>query len=624
MRYVVPGLLGLCLSAAIILFGAVELHYAMAMYALAGLLALIWAGRLLVGPVAFWKPSPMHWPVLGFIVYTFVHYILSPYEYLSRLELFQVCLYGLVYFIAANNVNRGRERTIVLGILLVLGTLEAMYGVWQAYTKSDSVLHLTRPAIFSIRASGTYVCPNHLAGMLEMVLGFALARLALYRPPERDSIETQVLSKVMVSYAVLAMMVGILFTLSRAGWVSTVIGVIIFIAWGGIKDRVAWSRVAIGAAAVCVFGLLIFSVPKARQYLGLTLTSRHDESELAFRDSSLMGRTLLWNATWKMIQDHPVFGTGAGTWQWVHQKYRDPRMQFTADYAHNDILQMTSDYGVVGFAIVLLTLGCFYWQARRLSVATVTSEQRAFVTGAVVAVSILVVHSWFDFNLHIPANGLLFATILGLVAGMQIPEGPWSVRPLNRAWRYTLGCILLGTVGAGLYFIVPAARAVQYAELGNRERAVMHYDEAIDYYEASIACDRKYIKPRTKLGDIYMSLAHFRVGEDKQAERLELARQAVNQYKAAFELNRSRGDVLAKLAAALELAAENESARKAFERAIELDPNNLTIRSQFGLFLRRRGEEREALRAFEHVARINASLVTDWNLIELRETLRAD
>jgi tetratricopeptide (TPR) repeat protein len=299
-------------------------------------------------------------------------------------------------------------------------------------------------------------------------------------------------------------------------------------------------------------------------------------------------------------------------------------MMFTADYAHNDILQMTADYGIVGFAIIATALGCFYWQARRLTAASVTSEQRAFLVGAVVAISILIVHSWFDFNLHIPANGLLFSAILGLLAGMQIPEGPWGVRPLKKPWRYLLGCALLTIVAAGAYFVIPAARAVQYAELGNREKEVLNWEQAVDYYEASIAYDRKYIKPRTKLGDMYFVMAQFRVGEDKQAERLELARQARNHYKAAFELNRSRGDVLAKLAGAYEMAGEVADARKAFEHAIELDPNNTGIRSQYGLFLRRQGLEKEALQAFKDVTKINASLITDWNILELRESLRAD
>ena len=618
MRYVLPGLMGVCLCVAVILFGAVELHYAVIVYALAGLAALIWAGRVFLAETVFWKPSPIHWPVLGFVAYCFLHYFLSPYEYPSRMELFQVCLYGLVYFIIANNVNRSRERTIVIFMLLVLGTAEAMYGIWQAYTRSEAVLHLTRPSGFNTRASGTYVCPNHLAGLLEMVVAFALARLALYQPPERDSIQTQVLSKVMLAYAVLAMLAGILFTLSRGGWFATTIGFLLFLVWGGGNRRFLSRRIGVAAAALCVFGLLLFTVPRAKHYVGLTLSSRQQEGAMGLRDTSLKGRTMLWGATWRMIKDYPVLGTGAGTWQWAHQKYRHPRMQFTADYAHNDILQMTSDYGVIGFALVAAALGCFFWQARRLMVHGVTSEHRCFTTGAIVAVCILLVHSWFDFNLHIPANALLFCAILGLVAGMQVPEGPWAARPLGKPLRYLLGVALLLVVVAGLYFVLPAARAVKYTEWGDQEKNMLNWDAATELFNEAIRYDPNYIRPRTKLGDIYMAQAQFRVGEERAAERRELGQKAVEHYKAAFQLNRSRGNILAKLANAYEMAGDIEQARKCFNEAIPLDPNNINIHSRLALFLRRRGEEKEALQVFELIAKLQASPFTDWNLWELR------
>ena len=624
MNYVVPGLLGVCLCAATILFGAVELHYFVVIFGAAMLLALIWVGKLFFARTATWKPSPMHWPVLGFVVYTFIHYFLSPYEYLTRMELFQVCLFALVYFIAANNVNRGRERTIVIAMLLLLATLEAMYGIWQGFTESNSVLHMIRPRGYSSRASGTYVCPNHLAGFLEMILGFALARLAIYRPPERDSIESQVLHKVMVGYAVLAIIAGILFSLSRGGWFSTVIGMVVFLVWNGIKHHFSWRPIAIGVAAVCVFGLLLFSVPKARYHFGLMLTPKDQEKATILRDTSLNGRTPMWAATWRIIQDNPIFGTGAGTWQWVHPKYRESYTPFQADYAHNDILQMTADYGVVGFALAAITLGCFFWQARRLTVESVTSEQRAFVVGAVVGISILLVHSWFDFNLHIPANGLLFCAILGLVAGMQIPEGPWGPQPMKPAMRYLLACGLLVAVAAGVAFVWPAAQAVRYAELGNRQKDYLQWDEAIDYYERAISCDPKYIRPRTKLGDIYFVQAKFRIGEEKEQERLELARKAVEHYKMAFELNKSRADVLAKLASAYELAGEADLARKCFDTAGELDPFNLTIKNQYAIFLRKIGDNKKALEVLEFVEKISMTDTTVINLWELRHGTPAD
>lgn len=623
MRYVVPGLLGICLCTAVILFGAVELNHALPVYGLAALLALIWAGKLFFAKTALWKPSPMHWPVLGFVAYTVLHYFLSPYEYLSRLELFQVALFGLMYFIVANNINRGRERTVVVSMLLVLGTLEAMYGIWQAYTKSDFVLNVERPSGYLMRGSGTYICPNHLAGLLEMILGLALARLALHRPADRHSVQSEVLSKVMLAYAVFAMLVGILFTVSRAGWVSTSIGLLVFLVWGGLKTRAMWARIGVGVAALCVFGLLILSVPKAKYTLATTLDAK-DKTTLGLKDASMSGRTLLWGSTWKMIRDHPILGTGAGTWQWVHQKYRHPQMQFTADYAHNDILQMTSDYGSIGFGLVAATLILFYVQAGRLRAQAMTSEQQCFTVGAVLAVSILLVHSWFDFNLHIPANGLLFCTILGLVAGMEIPDGPHLSRPLKPVLRYLLGLVLIGVVAAGAYFIVPSARAVYYADLGSLEKDYLQWDAALDYFRTAIDYDPKYIRPRLKMGDIYRLQAEFRVGEDKAAERLKLAQKAIKHYRAAFALNPSRSDIAARLASVHELAGEFDKARESFDLALALDPNSAALYDQFGLFLRRRGQEAEALRAFETSIRLHGSQLAWMHVGELRATVRAD
>ncbi|HYV28540.1 MAG TPA: O-antigen ligase family protein, partial [Candidatus Eisenbacteria bacterium] len=571
MRNVVPGLLGLCLCAAIVPFGAVEFHHALFAFGFAGLLALIWAGKLLFARTPLWKPSPMHWPVFGFVVYTVMRYWFSPYEYESRLETFQIVLYGLVYFIAANNVNRGRERTVVLGILLVLGTAEAMYGIWQGYTKSYYTLNAERPSVFSFRGSGTFICPNHLAGLLEMVLGFALARLALYRPADRESIEVQLLNKVTLAYALIAMIVGLLLTFSRGGWFATAIGLVVFLAWGGFRGRAMWRQLAAGAGALCVLVLLLFAIPSTRNYLRLTMSPKTEEASVPLREPSLKGRTVLWSATWRIIQDHPILGTGVGTWQWVHQKYREPAMQATADYAHNDILQTTSEYGVVGAGLIVAVLIGFYRHARRLGTEGVTSEQRAFAMGALLAVTILLVHSWFDFNLHIPGNALFFCAILGLVAGMEVPEGPYSARPLKPPMRYGLVVGLLLLVGLGMHFIVPTARAVQYTETGNMEKRYLHWDDAIAWYEAALDADPKYPEPHIKLGDIYFRQAQFRVGEDKKQERLELCEKAIKRYRAAFEMNRSRGDLLSKIAWTYEIAGDADRARKSFELALLLD-----------------------------------------------------
>src|SRR5882672_1082211 len=100
----------LCIYAAVIAFAAVTPDFAAPAYALALLLALIWAGKLFGAKVVSWKHSPLHLAVVAFIGYAVARYFFSPLEYEARLDLIDICLCGLVYFIAASNFYRPRDR----------------------------------------------------------------------------------------------------------------------------------------------------------------------------------------------------------------------------------------------------------------------------------------------------------------------------------------------------------------------------------------------------------------------------------------------------------------------------------------------------------------------------------
>jgi len=99
------------------------------------------------------------------------------------------------------------------------------------------------------------------------------------------------------------------------------------------------------------------------------LSSVHVDSErqtLSLTDSTLGGRTQMWKGTLKMIRDHPILGTGMGTWQWIFQQYKEPgpALPTRPEYAHNDFLNLASDYGLVGFLIVVscsLAFGGMPW-----------------------------------------------------------------------------------------------------------------------------------------------------------------------------------------------------------------------------------------------------------------------
>src|ERR1041385_1565833 len=145
-------LLSLALYAATLLFAGVTPDLAAPAYGLIIFLLLLWAGKLFFAETVSWKSSPLHLAVLGFVIFAFFRYLYSPLEYESRRDLIEISFAALVYFIAASNLYRSRERSLFIWALLGLAVFESISGIWQFATKSPTILGFDRPIEYSTRA----------------------------------------------------------------------------------------------------------------------------------------------------------------------------------------------------------------------------------------------------------------------------------------------------------------------------------------------------------------------------------------------------------------------------------------------------------------------------------------
>jgi tetratricopeptide (TPR) repeat protein len=315
------------------------------------------------------------------------------------------------------------------------------------------------------------------------------------------------------------------------------------------------------------------------------------------------GRALMWSGTFKMIRDAPLLGTGVGSWQWFYQRHKDPRIRSEPDYTHNDYLNLTSDYGLVGAGIMLVVFGCFFRHAWRVARAGQTSEQRAFAAGAMTSVIAILAHSWFDFNLHIPSNALLLAGILGFTAAIADPARRVPDKPAPPASRYILGAAMIGICVLGVRFFVPTLLAYHHTDLGNGAKIALNYTAAFAHYERASALDPTYPKPHIKVGEIHLSSANWRRAPAKANERREFAHKAVQAYERALALNPYQAFVLANKGRAHELAGEDELALQSYQRAIAIAPCNAYAHYLLGCYYREHGEEEKALEAFDKAAR---------------------
>jgi O-antigen ligase len=83
-------------------------------------------------------------------------------------------------------------------------------------------------------------------------------------------------------------------------------------------------------------------------------------------------------------------------------------------HAHNDYLELLAEAGVIGFALCLLLAARPVATALRASLRGEPSPDSDVALACVASLAAILAHSLVDFNLRIPANGMVFFWLLGM------------------------------------------------------------------------------------------------------------------------------------------------------------------------------------------------------------------
>ena len=140
--------------------------------------------------------------------------------------------------------------------------------------------------------------------------------------------------------------------------------------------------------------------------------------ERFLRISKDTSRLDFWRDSLVIVKDHP-FGIGLATFRQVFPVYNVSTISETTPYyAHNDYLQLLVETGWIGFAALVGGFYIFLVRSfRKVRKMRLQADPLGFflAVGALSGLVSMAFHSFFDFNLQMPANCVYFVMLMGIV-----------------------------------------------------------------------------------------------------------------------------------------------------------------------------------------------------------------
>jgi O-antigen ligase len=329
--------------------------------------------------------------------------------YSTRLLLVQVAALGIYFAAVLVFTDTPKRLRLLVRTIGVFGFFLAIFGLTQSFTSPDKIYWMRE--LPQSQAFGPFINRHHFAGYMELALALPLG-LVFTGAIEKEK-------RFIYIFAAGLMAVALVMTNSRGGIISLVAELFFLVATMGLRrhrhkkrqearpPRIKSAAMKAGLALALIVAL----------FGGVVLLGGEDALTRVIgsvnTDDPTTGRAHFWSVTVDIIKTHPWIGTGLGAFGVVYTGYDSRSGMYRLEQAHNDYLQVLSDGGIIGAVIGLF----FVVNLFRMGFTRRDSRdefRRGVATGAMAGCFAVLVHSFFDFTLHTPANALLFLVLAAL------------------------------------------------------------------------------------------------------------------------------------------------------------------------------------------------------------------
>jgi len=391
---------------------------------------------------------------------------ISLYPSATRAILLKILAVVVLFVLVRDQIASPASARRLAIVALVNGFVLAFVGVLQFFSSPHDVLYwtfLSQGSVF-----GPFVCRNNFACYLNLCIGLGVGLLVVAgtkreRGPEGAAPHGGAAepgrggsSMLWIGAALAFMIAALALSLSRGAMLALIgAGAICAPVALGTSGRFAQLRTLLLTACLAL-GLVVwfgFDLVAARLS---TVWKGHSLEE---------SRVPLWNHSFPWVREFPWWGAGFGTFLYLEPVHRGPGAETAVfyDHAHNDYLELLLEGGVVGLALGLAAVVLVYRLGGRGFFRPGPWTTQGLALGGLLAFTTLVLHSFGDFGLHIPAVAVLATVLAAQLCGLgssdrptrEIPDPP--ARP--SLWVFSRLVTAAGVVAVGWILFAEGQRA---------------------------------------------------------------------------------------------------------------------------------------------------------------------
>ena len=397
---------------------------------------------------------------------------LTYYSHATRVEWLKLAAYAGMFFLVVNTLNSRKRIDILAFCLIFLGLFEALYAIYQVFSDAPRVWWWTSRVGRARYAGGTFIVSNHFAAYMGMIACLAVGFMVAQRSRSKDlqpglkgfrdslqrfvnhfSPESAQPIKILIGFMAVIMGASILLSASRSGIACLGAALFVFAALFSLKRR--FRKHAVIALCLCVLTI------------GLGLRVGMDPTLQKFERSSegWEKRMVTTLSMLPMLADYPAAGVGWGGFRYLYPRYvpREWDGVSSSGYSHNDWLEAGVETGLPGLVIMVSAFFMVLFRMIRLWRERRDLHALGIGAGVIAGMLAIALHSFFDFNMHIPANPLTLAALLGIGyaalhrTGHGVSQSFFYRRrklKLNQWQRFVIFGLVLALCNLGVFFTV--------------------------------------------------------------------------------------------------------------------------------------------------------------------------